>query len=948
MLKISIEFRRNIFMEYIGEHLLPGKIGQFGIILAFVSSILATVAYFLATKRKDASWQRIGRWAFLLHGLGIVTAAYCMFYVMTYKMYEYQYAQQHVSAELPFKYIFAAFWEGQEGSFTLWMFWHVVLGCVLMWRSKEWESSVLTTLSLIQVFILSMLLGVYVNLGFGEFKIGSNPLLLLREVMDIPLFQNPNYVQKIVGNGLNPLLQNYWMTIHPPTLFLGFASTSIPFCFAVAALWQGKHREWLRPALSWALFSGAILGTGILMGGAWAYEALSFGGYWAWDPVENMSLVPWIIMIAGIHTNLIARSTGNAIKSTYVFYILSFVLIVYSTFLTRSGILGDTSVHAFTEMGLEWQLVAFLLAFTGLGLGLFFMKSKEIPTIAEEESLSSREFWMFIGTLTLAFSALLITYTTSIPVYNKVSEALGYPLKLSPPVDVVAHYNQYQLWIGVFMGLLSGVAMWLRYKEVNFEGYYKRIGIHLLISLVISLVFTYLGTKWINANAWQYVLLLFAGLFTTISNGDYIISIMRKNLKAVGATVSHFGFGLMIIGTMASGLNKLFISNNAFAQEGLVEGEDKDFYKKNILLLKNTPMTMSGYEVTYVRDTSWDFTRQFLVNYKKRDEKGAVTEEFELIPNILYDKTFTKIAASNPSTKHYWNKDIFTHVSSLPKADMDPEYRKQVEDSLKYISYKGKVGDTIFTKANYAVIEDVTLDPKLKDYKREPNDIAIGLRLSVRQLDSDSTWKAEPILVLRQNELYSYPAQIGQLRMKIKVPDNLFETILVPEEKLKYTNLAIRRGEEVVYNGLKIKLSDFGQTATHPNYTKQEGDIAVNANLEITDTKGKKYTSKPLFVIRESKPFSLKDEVLALGFHTKFVNIDPQTETATIMVAQSENQDLPVLIAENVGRSDYIVLQAIEFPGINYFWAGTILMMFGLGMSMVHRLSKNTKNVVAV
>ncbi|MDV7399460.1 cytochrome c biogenesis protein CcsA, partial [Arthrospira platensis SPKY1] len=98
------------------------------------------------------------------------------------------------------------------------------------------------------------------------------------------------------GSGLNPLLQNYWMTIHPPTLFLGFASTAIPFAYAIAGLWTKEHQAWLKPALPWALFSGAILGTGILMGGAWAYEALSFGGYWAWDPVENMSLVPWLIL----------------------------------------------------------------------------------------------------------------------------------------------------------------------------------------------------------------------------------------------------------------------------------------------------------------------------------------------------------------------------------------------------------------------------------------------------------------------------------------------------------------------------------------------------------------------------------------------------------------------------------------------------------------------------
>jgi cytochrome c-type biogenesis protein CcmF len=129
--------------------------------------------------------------------------------------------------------------------------------------------------------------------------------------MDAPIFSNADYLNLIKGTGLNPLLQNYWMTIHPPTLFLGFASTSIPFAFAMAGFMHKDHKGWLKPVLPWALFSGMILGTGILMGGAWAYEALSFGGYWAWDPVENMSLVPWLILIAGIHTNLIARNTGS-------------------------------------------------------------------------------------------------------------------------------------------------------------------------------------------------------------------------------------------------------------------------------------------------------------------------------------------------------------------------------------------------------------------------------------------------------------------------------------------------------------------------------------------------------------------------------------------------------------------------------------------------------------
>ena len=376
-------------IQYVGEHLWPGRIGQPAVFLAFCSALLSALAFYFATqKRADeplaTSWRRLGRIAFGIHGASVLTIIGCIFFVMINNYYEYQYVQAHVNDDLDFRYIFSAFWEGQEGSFLLWMFWHVILGGLLILSARQWEAPVLAILSSVQVVIGSMLLGIY--LGFGEeaYRIGSNPMLLLRDTMNLPLFANAEYVSLLEGTGLNPLLQNWWMTVHPPTLFLGFASTVVPFSFAMAGLWVRDHRGWLRPVLPWALFSGAILGTGILMGGAWAYEALSFGGYWAWDPVENMSLVPWIALVAGIHTTLIARTTDHSIRASYIFYALSFLLIIYSTFLTRSGVLGETSVHAFTEMGLEWQLVSFIFIYLLLSTYLFFSRLKGIPVAAQE------------------------------------------------------------------------------------------------------------------------------------------------------------------------------------------------------------------------------------------------------------------------------------------------------------------------------------------------------------------------------------------------------------------------------------------------------------------------------------------------------------------------------------------------------------------------------------
>ncbi|HKK78655.1 MAG TPA: hypothetical protein VJ933_03460, partial [Phaeodactylibacter sp.] len=191
-------------IQYVGEHLIPGYIGQAAIMLGFSAALLATVAYFFATQKRDKvaeanDWLRIGRWSFVVHGVAIFTLIGTMFYVMINQYYEYQYVQAHVSEDLPMKYIFSAFWEGQEGSFLLWMFWHIVLGMVLMGTAKKWEAPTLSIVSLVQVFIGSMILGVYVGFGDDPTRIGSNPMLLLRQTMDAPIFASADYVEQIAG-----------------------------------------------------------------------------------------------------------------------------------------------------------------------------------------------------------------------------------------------------------------------------------------------------------------------------------------------------------------------------------------------------------------------------------------------------------------------------------------------------------------------------------------------------------------------------------------------------------------------------------------------------------------------------------------------------------------------------------------------------------------------------
>src|SRR5882757_6696979 len=252
------------------EHLLPGNIGKVFVILSFGAALLSAISYYFATtntNKLDNSWLKMGRIAFWANSISILGVGVMLFYIIYNHYFEYHYAWAYTSRSLPVYYIVSGFWNGQEGGFLLWTFWQAVLGNILIWRAKSWERPVMTVVALSQVVLGTMVLGVEI-LGT---RIGSSPFLLLRNALEGPIFSNPDYLSFIKdGQGMNPSLQNYWMIIHPPTLFLGFASMVVPFAYAVAGLWQKRYKDWVAPAIPYALFASMILGTGVIRGAFWA------------------------------------------------------------------------------------------------------------------------------------------------------------------------------------------------------------------------------------------------------------------------------------------------------------------------------------------------------------------------------------------------------------------------------------------------------------------------------------------------------------------------------------------------------------------------------------------------------------------------------------------------------------------------------------------------------
>ena len=238
-------------MKYIGEQLIWGQLGHFFVVLAFITALFSVIANIFRTydKSLNEGWKLTARSLYIIHALAVVGIFVTLLTMLIAHRFEYQYVWQHSKRDMSMNYILACLWEGQEGSTLLWLFWHSVIGLILMRRAKEWEAPVLTILSLVQVFLSVMLLGIYL----GKYHIGSNPFELIRlkeENIGLPWTQISDYLTNPKtplyhdGRGLNPLLQNYWMTIHPPTLFLGFSLTTIPFAFAMAGLWTGKLKEW--------------------------------------------------------------------------------------------------------------------------------------------------------------------------------------------------------------------------------------------------------------------------------------------------------------------------------------------------------------------------------------------------------------------------------------------------------------------------------------------------------------------------------------------------------------------------------------------------------------------------------------------------------------------------------------------------------------------------------
>ncbi|EON77617.1 Cytochrome c heme lyase subunit CcmF [Lunatimonas lonarensis] len=777
-----------------------GNLGHLMTVIAFVTAIITALSYLKyihASELEKASWRRFSRISFYVHAVASVGMAVALFEIIYSHRFEYFYAYSHSSKALPVHYMISSFWEGQEGAFILWIFWNVTLGLILIHTNKFWEGPVMLVFALVQAFLVSMIMGVVI----GDLKIGSSPFILLRDVSEAPIFQiNPDFIPAD-GTGLNPLLQNIWMVIHPPTLFLGYASTLVPFAFLMGGLYMKKYSEWVRPALPWAIFSAMILGMGIIMGAYWAYVTLNFGGYWNWDPVENAVYVPWLVMVAAIHTMITYKKSSTALKTSMVLVISSFILVLYATFLVRSGVLGDSSVHSFTDLGLSGQLLLYMLFFLAVAVFFAAKEWKHIPTSEKEASVYSREFWIFIGATTLGLMAFQVIVPTSIPVYNAIVEGLGGISNMAPPADQVGFYTKFQLWFAVALALLTGIGQYFWWNKMDKKALKEALVTPYIISMVVSAIIITLGKVYDVT----YIVVVLAGAFTIVANGSILIKLFKsRSLKLTGGSLAHIGLGMILIGVMFSSGYSDTISINMSGLTYKKDWED-ELNKQNVLLWINKPLQMKEYEVIYrgrykklvgvpgyvkadllestdginkatALDDIWAKDRLY---HRKGDEVDLVLEQnsyfkveyyqdgdlkFTLFPMSQPNPTMGLI--SSPDSKRYLSKDLYTHVSAINDYE-DPEWKDD--------QFEGAApGEQFFVNDFVTFFKSADIVNEVDGMELMEGDIAVKATLIINDYDVEK--RLEPIFLIRGNQVGKIAHIDHDLGIKIEI-DNI-----LPEE----------------------------------------------------------------------------------------------------------------------------------------------------------------------
>ncbi|HOC43335.1 MAG TPA: cytochrome c biogenesis protein CcsA [Thermoanaerobaculales bacterium] len=827
--------------------------------VAFVLGAVSTIAYALAI-RGSAGARSIARQAYLLMTGAIVLVSGLLMYLLVTHDYRLHYVWAYSDNLLELKYLVSSFWGGQEGSFLLWIFWGVLLGLPLMRFARAYETRVmlfynLTLLSLIMLLLKQDPFRFHEGLATG--------------------------MAPLDGQGLNPLLQNPWMVIHPPIMFIGYASLAIPFAFALAALWMRRWDEWTKASMPWVLLSLGTLGLAIMLGGYWAYETLGWGGYWGWDPVENASLVPWLATAALTHGILLQRGRKRFRRTNLVLAVFAYLLVVYATFLTRSGVLGDFSVHSFVDLGITGWLVFNMVFFIAVSIGLLALRWREIPTEVGTEPFLSRTIFFVLGILMLVLTGLIVGLGTSAPLLSRL---WGEPAQVGPDF-----YNGVGYWLAVAFALFLGATPFLGWSRAD-DGAGRRFSIVLAVTVVLLVAAHLVGLTGVKAH-----LYVGAVIFSLAANCWALLGKLRQGQwRAAGGVLAHVGVGLMML---------------AFLTTGWLGREQK------VRLVQGEATEVLGYSMTFTGvEKPTPLARDAMV-VEVTDPRGR---NFVLKPRMWINQKTDQLVA-NPDIRSFLTSDLYVApVEFTPGEEAPPS------------------GRLMLAKDRPAAFKDWTLTFRRFDMARQnavPGALTVGMVVEL-QRPGVAPVTIEPSLIsMSDGTVQAVPVEIpgvpgGKLRATgMSVDQGLIRIELLGLGGGVARTAVLRKGESLRYEELRIRFDDFDLSEFDPDagqinfgvvFSVERGGETVEVVPRFRSGMGGDAEVTPATVPGAGGVTLAIGRVDAEGGAIELQVIDP-----TIAAGEADPASLVIDISTK--------------PLISLVWIGTLLVMAGVGMAIALR-----------
>src|ERR1700692_453597 len=442
------------------------NLGQLSLAIALILALYSIAANIYGARRNSTDVLASARHAIWAMTAMIAIAAVSLWTGLLASDFSLEYVAAYSSTTLPTVYKITSLWGGQQGSLLFWTWLLSIFTSIAAFQNRRRNPEIapyaVAVLAGLAIFFLGML------------NFVTRPFDMLATI-------------PADGQDLNPLLQNYWMAIHPPSLYTGYVSASVPFAFGAAALITGRLDDgWIRSTRRWAIFSWFFLTLGNMFGARWAYEVLGWGGYWAWDPVENAAFMPWLVMTAYLHSVMIQERKDMLKVWNLALIGLAFFLTLFGTFITRSGVIS--SVHSFTQSGLGPYFLSFLITVTLAYSALLIFRSKQLRSPAEFESYLSREAAFLFNNLMLVGIAFAVFWGTIFPV---LSEAVrGVKITVGPPF-----FNRVNGPLALGLVFLMGVGPLIAWRRTTADNLLRSFAAPVILGVSTGVVAAAMGLR---------------------------------------------------------------------------------------------------------------------------------------------------------------------------------------------------------------------------------------------------------------------------------------------------------------------------------------------------------------------------------------------------------------------------------------------------------------------